>query len=79
MQKIVPIDCIVCKAHATKKHPPAEAAVIARVHGGCVVVANVIQPLCEQHLITCTPLGKGGATVEIELGKLQNGRNIRNS
>ena len=74
MSKIITIDCIVCKASATENHPPAEAAVIAKVHGGCIVVANVIQALCDQHWITCEPLGKGGATVLIELGKVQKKR-----
>lgn len=63
------IDCLVCSRYATDEYPAAAATVIAEVKGGCHVVLNEIQPLCEQHWITCEPLGKGGATVLIELTK----------
>lgn len=71
MAKIVPIDCLVCKAFETPEHPATEASVIVRVNGGCNIVANVVQALCEQHWLRLDPQGSGGAKVLIELGKEQ--------
>jgi len=72
MIPILKIDCLVCKESATPEFPAAEAAMIARVKGGCHVVGNIIQPLCEQHWESCEPLEKGGAEVIIELGQEQH-------
>lgn len=63
MQETRIVPCIVC-------NDGTEASMIARVHGGCHVCSNVIQPLCEQHWITCEPFGNG-AEVIIEIGQEQ--------
>lgn len=39
------------------------AAVRAFVDGGCIVCKKESQNLCEQHWVSCTPLGKMGAMV----------------
>ena len=31
---------------------------IVRIRGGCHVVSNIIQPLCDQHWISCEPFGE---------------------
>lgn len=57
------IVCVVCDVYhmsAKKIHPPSPASGMFRVDGGCVVVKNLYQPLCEQHICSCEPIGPGG-------------------